>query len=373
MSIDELELLRNAASRFCDEHAPPSAIAQWREDGIVPPDFWRAAGAAGLVGASIPQRYGGAGGDLRHELVINEVFAEKDVGDFALPVSILVSGYILAYGTEEQKIEWLPRLTTGEMVTAVAMTEPGAGSDLKGLKTRAVRDGDDYVIRGQKAFITAGRSANLVIVVCKTGEIQGAQGLSLIAVEKERAGFTVGPNLKKIGLRGMDTVELFFEDVRVPASNLVGSEGGGFVHLMEQLPKERLLTATIAVARMWIAIRDAVDYVKLRSAFNKKVFDFQNTQFELAECATEASIAQVFLDHCIEKYLEGELDTTKAAMAKYWITDLENNIIDRCLQLFGGYGYMTENRIARLYQDSRVQRIYGGTNEIMKTIIARSL
>jgi acyl-CoA dehydrogenase len=289
--------------------------------------------------------------------------------------SAIVAPYILKYGSEDQRKRWLPKLVSGEYIGAIAMTEPAAGSDLQGVKTSAVKDGNHYVINGQKTFITNGQHANLIIVVAKTDAKAGAKGTSLFIVETETVeGFERGRNLDKIGLHSNDTSELFFTDVRVPADALLGPEDGqGFYQLMEQLPQERLLIAIQAMGRIERALTVTLDYVKERKAFGERIIDFQNTQFKLAECKTEATVAKVFVDNCISQHLKGGLDATTASMAKYWVTDLQCKIIDQCLQLHGGYGYMNEYPIARMYRDARVERIYGGTNEIMKLLIARSL
>jgi len=376
MAEEELNIFEDAAGRFFEEHASPEATARWRENGVVDRDMWTRAGQAGLLGLSIPEEYGGAGGDYRHEVILMEQLAAKGVDGFGISLhNAIVAPYILHYGAEEQRRRWLPRICTGELVTAIAMTEPGAGSDLQGVKTTAVRDGDDYVINGQKTFITNGQTANLIAVVVKTDPAQGARGTSMIFVETDNApGFERGRNLHKLGQSAQDTSELFFNDVRVPAANLLGGdEGQGFFQLMGQLPQERLNIAVGGIGAIEAALALTIDYVKQRTAFGKKLIDFQNTQFKLAECKTEATVARVFVNHCIEQHLKGKLDAATASMAKYWVSDLENKIIDECLQLFGGYGYMDEYPISRMYRDSRVQRIYGGTNEIMKILISRTL
>ena len=376
LADEEIVIFNDSVGRFFEEKAPESRVAQWREAGVVERAFWTESAEAGLSCLSIPEEYGGMGGDYRHEVILMEQLGAKGVDGFGLSLhNAIVAHYFLNYGTEEQKQRWLPKMATCELISAIAMTEPGAGSDLQGIKTTAKLDGNEYVINGSKTFITNGQTANLIIVVCKTDPTQGARGTSLILVETDNApGFERGRNLDKLGMEAADTSELFFNDVRVPTANLLGQgEGHGFFQLMGQLPQERLNIAIQGMATIERALELTIDYVKQRGAFGKKVIDFQNTQFVLAECKTEATIARVFVDHCIEQHLKGKLDASTASMAKYWVTDLENKIIDRCLQLYGGFGYMSEYPIARMYRDSRVQRIYGGTNEIMKVLIARTL
>jgi acyl-CoA dehydrogenase len=372
---EDLVLLEEQARRFFAAEFVPH-LERWSQDGIMDRAMWTKAGEAGLLCATMPEQYGGAGGTFAHEAVINREIALAGLDCFGAPLhSGIVAPYILHYGSEEQKQRWLPRLATGELVGAIAMTEPGTGSDLQGVRASARKSGNGYVLNGSKTFITNGQHANLVIVVAKTDPKQGAKGVSLMVVETDDApGFRRGRKLKKLGMDWADTSELFFEDVNLPAESLLGSEEGqGFAQLMTELPQERLIVATSAVAMMERALHLTVDYVKARKAFGKAILEFQNTQFELAECKTEATIAKVFLDHCIERHIAGQLDTATASMAKYWLTDLQNKIVDRCLQLFGGYGYMDEYPISRMYRDARVQRIYAGTNEIMKLLIARSL
>jgi acyl-CoA dehydrogenase len=372
---EDLVLLEEQARRFIAAEFGPH-LEKWHEDHFYPRDVWTKAGAAGLLCASMPEEYGGAGGTFAHEAVIDRAYALAGFDSFGAPLhSGIVAPYILRYGTEEQKRRWLPKLATGELVGAIAMSEPGTGSDLQGVRTSAKRSGNGYVLNGSKTFITNGQHADLIIVVAKTDPTQGAKGISLMVVETDDApDFRRGRKLKKLGMDSADTSELFFEDVPLPAESLLGiEEGQGFFQLMQDLPQERLIVATHAVAMMERALATTVDYVKQRQAFGKKIIDFQNTQFVLAECKSEATVAKVFLDHCIERHIKGELDTVTASMAKYWHTDLVNSIVDRCLQLFGGYGYMDEYPISRMYRDARVMRIYAGTNEIMKLLIARSL
>jgi acyl-CoA dehydrogenase len=376
MAEEDIVIFEDAMIRFFDDHAPVSRTAKWREDGMVERAMWTEAAEAGFSCLSIPEEYGGMGGDYRHEAILIEQLGLKGVDGFGLSLhNAIVAPYILHCGTEEQKQRWLPRMANGELVAAIAMTEPGAGSDLQGIKTTAKMVGNEYVINGSKTFITNGQTANLIIVVAKTDPTQGARGTSLIMVETDGAtGFERGRNLDKLGQEAADTSELFFNDVHVPADNVLGGdEGQGFFQLMGQLPQERLNIALQGMATIERALKLTIEYVKDRKAFGKPIIDFQNTQFVLAECKTEATVAKVFCNHCIEQHLKGKLDAATASMAKYWVTDLENTIVDRCLQLFGGFGYMNEYPISRMYRDSRVQRIYGGTNEIMKMLIARTL
>ncbi len=372
---DELEMVADTARRFFAEECVPH-YERFEEQGKFDREVWEKAGAAGLLGAEVPEAYGGIGGTFAHDAVITLEANRAGVDGWGGPLhNAIVIPYIIHYGSEEQKQRWLPKLVSGEYIGAIAMTEPGAGSDLQGVRTTARRDGNHYRINGSKTFITNGQLANFIVVVTKTDPSAGAKGTSLFAVETDEVeGFRRGRNLSKIGLKSNDTSELFFDDVQVPASALVGSEENqGFVQLMQQLPQERLLIAIYAASRAERALEVTVDYVKQRKAFGKAIIEFQNTQFELAECKTEAAIGRVFVDHCIEQHLKGELDTSTASMAKYWLTDLQCRIIDRCLQLHGGYGFMNEYPIARMYRDARVERIYGGTNEIMKMLIARTL
>jgi len=372
---DELVMLEDMAGKFFDAEMGPH-YEQWEKDGMVSRALWEKSGEAGFLCAEMPEEYGGAGGTFAHDAVLASVLGRKGYDGFGISLhNAIVAPYILRHGTEDQKQRWLPKLATGEYIGAIAMTEPGAGSDLQGIRTTARMDGNEYVINGQKTFITNGQHANLVIVVAKTDPKEGARGTSLLIVETDDAdGFRRGRNLDKVGLKSNDTSELFFDDVRVPTSNLLGDEEGrGFIQLMSDLPQERLLVAVQAMGMIERALEETIAYVKDRGAFGKKVIDFQNTQFKLAEAKTEATIARVFLDHCMEQHLKGGLDAVTASMAKYWMTDLQCKIVDECLQLYGGYGYMNEYPIAKMYQDARVQKIYAGTNEIMKVLIARSL
>ncbi|MFD6071417.1 acyl-CoA dehydrogenase [Amycolatopsis sp. WAC 04182] len=373
-STTELEDLRDLARTFCQKELVPNQ-ERWAAEKKVDRELWTKAGEVGLLALSIPEEYGGGGGTFAHEAVLYEEQARS--GDSAWGVTVhngIVAHYILEYANEEQKKAWLPKFASGEMVGAVAMTEPGTGSDLQNIKTRAVRDGDHYVINGAKTFITNGFHADLVVVAVKTDPEAGAQGVSLIAVETDTPGFSRGRVLDKIGLKGQDTAELNFDDVRVPVANLLGAqEGLGFIQLMQQLPQERLIIAVTAVAGMEAAIDQTIAYTKDRQAFGRPVYNFQNTKFKLAEAATEAAVSRAFLDQCIERHLRKELDVQGAAMAKLWTTERVNKVVDDCLQLFGGYGYMTEYPIARAWADIRISRIFGGTSEIMKEIISRTL
>ena len=371
---EDLVLLEEQARRFIATEYVPH-LDRWSEEGMYDREVWSKAGAAGLLCPAIPEEYGGAGGSFAHEAVINRELSLAGFDAFGAPLhSGIVAPYILHYGTDEQKRRWLPGLASGELVGAIAMSEPGAGSDLQGVRTTARRSGNGYVLNGSKTFITNGQHANLIIVVAKTDVSAGAKGVSLMVVETgNAAGFRRGRKLKKLGLDSADTSELFFEDVTLPPENLLGTEEGqGFAQLMNDLPRERLIV-TVHAQAIERALALTIDYVKQRQAFGKKIIEFQNTQFTLAECKSEATIARVFHDHCIERYLNGALDTVTASMAKYWLTDLQGKIIDRCLQFFGGYGYMEEFPISGMYRDARVMRIYAGTNEIMKVLIARSL
>ncbi len=372
---EDLALLEDQARRFMAAEFVPH-LDEWHEERMYPREVWTKTGAAGLLCASMPEEYGGAGGTFAHEAVIDRELSLAGFDTFGGPLhSGIVAPYILNYGTEEQKRRWLPKLATGEMIGAIAMSEPGTGSDLQGVRTTARKSGNGYVLNGSKTFITNGQHSNLIVVVAKTDPKEGAKGISLMVVETDdAAGFRRGRKLKKLGMDSADTSELFFENVALPAESLLGiEEGQGFYQLMKELPQERLIVSTQAVAMMERALRLTIDYVKQRQAFGKKIVEFQNTQFVLAECKSEATIAKVFVDHCVERHVKGELDTVTASMAKYWLTDLLGKVTDRCLQLFGGYGYMDEYPISRLYRDARVLRIYAGTNEIMKLMIARSL
>jgi acyl-CoA dehydrogenase len=371
---DDVRMFRETVAQFVDKEFAPQQ-PRWREQRGPDADAWARAGRAGILLADLPEEYGGGGGSFAHEAVVLEELARAGV-HFGSAIQSTVSHYILAYGTEEQKRRWLPGLARGEHVAAIAMSEPGAGSDLQAIKTSARREADDYVINGSKTFITNGARATLVCLAAKTNpKVIGMRGISLIILEtKDLAGYRVGRPLEKVGMHAQDTVELFFDSVRVPAGNLLGGhEGRGFGQMMEQLPYERLQIAVGAVAMAEQAVALTTQYVKERKAFGKPLLDLQNTRFKLAECRTRVQVGRVFLDSCIARFLAGTLDEPSTAMAKYWLTEMQCAVIDDCLQLHGGYGYMTEYPIARMWTDSRVQRIYAGSNEIMKELIAWSL
>jgi acyl-CoA dehydrogenase len=371
---DEHRMLRDSAARYIADKWVPRA-AEFRELGRMPPEVWREAAAHGLLCVSLPERYGGGGGDFGHEAVILLEQARANLSGWGGGLhSAIVAPYILHHGTEEQKRRWLPKMATAEFITAIAMTEPGTGSDLQSVRTSARREGDHYVLNGAKTFITNGRNANLICVVCRTGDAgSGAKGISLLFVETDGAGgFRRGRQLDKVGMKAQDTSELFFDDVRVPVDNLLGmKEGQGFFQLMQELPQERLIIAVSGIGAMERALDETLAYVKERKAFGKAVWDFQNTKFRLAEVQATVLATRAFVDACMVAHLKGELDAARAALAKAWVSEQQCKVMDECLQLFGGYGYMMEYPIAELYVDARVQRIYGGTNEIMKELAAR--
>ncbi|HEC00573.1 MAG TPA: acyl-CoA dehydrogenase [Sphingomonadales bacterium] len=370
---DHLAIQETAQKFFAAELSPN--MDNWRKAGLVDRAFWHKAGETGLIGASVPEQYGGIGGPMSFDAMIMLEHARTGDSGWGVYIQNIVIHYILAYGSEKQKKDWLPRLVSGEMIGAIAMTEPGAGSDLQGVRTQAVKQGDHYVLNGSKTFISNGQNANLICVVAKTDRSKAAHGISLIMLETDGAdGFRRGRNLEKLGQKAADTSELFFEDVIIPADHLLGeSEGQGFAQLMTQLPWERLLCGIYAVGACDLALRETLTYVSERKAFGRRIMDLQNTRFKLAECKTILEVTRTFIDRCIEKIDQGALDAATASMAKYWGSEMHCKVMDECLQLFGGYGYMLEYPIAHLYADARVQRIYGGTSEIMKELIARSL
>ncbi|WP_423459445.1 acyl-CoA dehydrogenase family protein [Ottowia sp. VDI28] len=369
-----LESFRDSVVRFIESEVQPGD-EEARRRGHVGHQVWREAGKLGLLCTDIPEEYGGAGGDFRHEAVIHEELARRGLTGMNNAVHSIVAHYLLSHGTEEQKKRYLPRLASGELVGAIAMTEPGTGSDLKGIRTRAERHADHYIINGSKTFISNGFLAGLVLVVCKTGGAEGSRGMSILLVETEGlAGYRVGRVLDKMGMKAQDTSELFFDNVTVPHDRVLGGqEGQGMYQLMQDLPYERLIIGVTGVAMMEGGFEATLQYVNERKAFGQRIADFQNTRFKLAEIATQIRVGRAFVDQCIEEMLEGTLDTATASMAKMWVSDTQNRVLDELLQLWGGYGYMNEYPIARMYADARVQRIYGGTNEIMKEVIARSL
>ncbi|WP_434643172.1 acyl-CoA dehydrogenase family protein [Achromobacter piechaudii] len=371
----DLTLFQDATRRVFEREFAPDED-RWRRQQHADRSIWDKAGRLGLLCVSMPEAYGGGGGSFAHEAIVAAEQARAMVYGFSNNVhSAILAHYILTYGTEAQRRRWLPSMATGDLVGAIAMSEPGAGSDLKSVRTTAARDGDVYVINGSKTFITNGLHADLICVVAKTDPSAGTRGVSLIMVEtRDLPGFRRGKLLEKLGQKSLDTAELFFDDVRVPVANLLGeAEGQGFTQLMQQLPRERLLIAVGAVATMRRAIDDTVAYTKTRQVFGQALIDLQNTRFKLAECETVATIAARFVDDCIARQLQGTLDLSTAAMAKWWTTQMNCQVIDECLQLHGGYGYMLETPIARMYADARVGKIYGGSNEIMKEIIARGM
>ena len=346
---------------------------RWWDQGHVDPEFWRKAGNAGILCVTIPEKYGGAGADRKYSAVNIEEQARVNTTAPAFGIhSEIVAPYINRYGNEAQKRRWLPKMASGEMVGALGMSEPSTGSELQNIRTTAIRNGDEFVVNGSKTFITNGYLAGLVVVAAKTDPAEGAKGISLLIVETDRDGFRAATPLKKIGQRATDTSELFFDDVRVPVDNLLGNEGLGFAYLMQELAWERLLTSIRAVEAARFAVDETIRYTKERKAFGRPIIEFQNSKFKLAECKTKVQIARIFIDQCIQLASEGDLDNEASAMAKYWSTEMQNEVIDECVQLHGGYGYMMEYPIATAFLDARVQPIYAGTNEIMKEIIARS-
>lgn len=373
---DEHEMFRAAFRQFVDEEIVPNHL-QWEANGIVPRELFTAAGASGFLGIDVPEIYGGGGvPDFTYNLIIGEELQRAGTGGAGLGLTLhndICLPYFLSLGTDEQKQRWLPGIVSGELITAIAMTEPGIGSDLASMRTTAIRDGENYVVNGSKTFITNGINSDLVITAVKTDPTQRHKGMSLVVLERGMAGFERGRNLEKVGLHSQDTAELFFTDIQVPATNLLGVEGQGFVHLVRNLPQERLSIAATAVAAAEAALGWTLEYVRDRTAFGQPVGAFQNSRFKLAEMRTEIDLGQVFVDRCIEALNLGELTAEEAAEAKWWCTELQKRVVDTCVQLHGGYGYMLEYPIARAYIDARITTIYGGTTEIMKEIIGRSM
>jgi alkylation response protein AidB-like acyl-CoA dehydrogenase len=367
------DMFRDSLRKFIQAEGMPNH-EQWEKDGMVSDEIWLKAGEQGFLCPMVPEEYGGVGTDFLYNCIVNEEIGRSGCTGLGWTLhNDITVPYIVRYGSEEQKQKYLPRCITGELITAIAMTEPGAGSDLQGTKTTAVLDGDHYILKGSKTFITNGQKAGLVIVVAKTDTSAGSKGISLFLVEADLPGFSKGKNLIKLGLKAQDTSELFFQDVKVPKENLLGEEGRGFIYLMQDLPQERLSIAVGAVANARAILEATVDYTKERKAFGTTVASFQNTQFKLAELVAEVDCAEVYTDRCTELLLEDKLDTVTASKAKLLTTDLQCKVADECLQLFGGWGYMWEYPVCRAFADSRIQRIYGGTNEIMKLIISRDL
>ncbi len=368
----DLEMFRDQVRKFYAQHLIPN-LDRWEEEGVVDRAFWLACGEAGILCPQVPSEYGGLGLDYRYNAVIGEELSYAGSSAGITLQSDIVVDYIINYGSEEQKKTWLPGMVSGEVITAIAMTEPGAGSDLQGVLTTATRDGNHYVVSGSKTYITNGQNADLVVVVAKTDPTKGSKGISLILVETGRAGFKRGRNLDKIGQNSADTSELFFEDVRVPITNCLGEEGRGFAYLMNQLPQERLQIAIAGQAGAQRAFDEAVKFTKERKAFKQTVFDFQNTRFTLGTLKSKLQAGWAHLDWCMARHLKGELTAAEASAAKLFHTELQWEVCDAALQLHGGAGYMNEYPIARLWRDARVQRIYGGTSEIMKEVVARSI
>ena len=376
MQDEEIALFRDAVGKFYKDRAKPERVAKWRKDGMVERAFWKEAGEMGLLGVSVPTEYGGHGGDFRHELVVVEQMDRHNVDGFLASLhNVIVTPYIVAHGTETQKKRWLPGMVSGDNIGAIAMSEPGAGSDLQNIKTTAVKDGNGYRINGSKIWISNGHTSNFIVVVVKTDPTLGAKGTSLLVVETDKVeGFSRGKKLDKIGLEAHDTSELFFDDVWVPEENLLGGvEGRGFFQLMHELPRERLIIAYRGIITMEKALETTIEYTKDRKVFGKQLIEFQNTQFKLADIKARATIGKVFINHCVELVLQGKLDTTMASIAKLWVSENEFDIVNECLQLHGGNGYINDFRIAHMFRNSRVKTIYGGSSEIMKVLIARSL
>lgn len=369
----EHEIFRESVRRFMEREMAPHH-EEWEEKGEVPRWAWKKAGEMGFLCVAIPEEWGGGGADRRYSIILMEEQSRLNLTGIGFPLhSDIVAPYLHHYGTTEQRLTWLPKMATGDYIAGIAMTEPGGGSDLKAIRTTAIRDGDEYVISGQKTFITNGQTADIFLVACKTDKDEGAKGISMIVVEANRPGFERGRRLKKMGTKAQDTSELFFNEVRVPVSNLIGEEGKGFAYMMNELAWERMHVGIQAISCCEAALEWTIEYTKNRKAFGKSIIDFQNSRFTLAEMKTEVQVGRVFLDRCLELVLEGKLDATTAAMVKLWTSEMQGKVLDACLQLHGGYGFMWEYPITRAFADARVQRIYAGTNEIMKELIGRTL
>lgn len=372
---EEHNQFRESVRRFIDREVAPH-FEQWEQQGIVSRDLWNKAGQAGFLSPQVPETYGGAGCSFKYNALVAEEFTRAGfigpLNNFSVH-SDVCTGYVLHYGNEEQKQYWLSRMVSGEAICAIAMTEPGTGSDLQNIKTRAVREGDEYIVSGSKTFISNGQHADVVIVVARTSDEPGSRGISLILVEATRPGFHRGRNLDKLGHHSADTSELFFDEVRVPCRNLLGVEGGGFAALMSELPQERLTIAVASIGAAQRAFDITCEYVKQRQAFGKPVMEFQNTRYKLADLKADLAVGWAFVDQCLEQHERGELTPTNASIAKLWCSEMQGRLVDQCVQFFGGYGFMREYEICRLYADARVQRIYGGTSEIMRELISRSM
>lgn len=372
---EEHNQFRETVRRFAASKIAPN-FARWEDAGLMDRSLLSDGGTAGLLCPQVPEEFGGAGGDFRHNAIVIEELSYSGFAGPATDFSVhndVCCGYMLSYGSPEQKKKWLPRMVSGETICAIAMTEPGTGSDLQGIRTRAVRDGDDYVVSGQKTFITNGQMCDLVIVVVRTVPEGGSRGMSLILVETDRPGFRRGRNLEKLGHLSSDTSELFFDDVRVPAANLLGAEGGAMGALMSELPQERLTIALHSIAAAQKAFDLTKEYVRQRNAFGSPVASFQNTRFKLADLKSDLAVGWAYVDQCLREHIDHELTTYSASSAKLWVTEMHGRLVDQCLQFFGGYGFMREYEICRLYADARVLRLYGGTSEIMRELISRSL
>ncbi|MEM6474808.1 MAG: acyl-CoA dehydrogenase family protein [Pseudomonadota bacterium] len=376
MEDEEIAIFADAVGKFYQDKAPEKRVQKWRDEGQVEREFWNEAGQAGLLGVSVPEEYGGHGGDFRHDMVVIDQQAKHEVDGFAASLhNTIILPYLVRHGTEEQKQKYLPKLVTGELVSAIAMTEPGVGSDLQSITTTALKDGNGYRLNGSKTYISNGQTADFIVVVAKTDPNERAKGISLMLLETEGAdGFQRGKKLDKVGMDAADTSELFFDDVFIPGDNVLGGvEGKGFYQLMGELPQERLVIAMGAATAIEKALDVTLEYVKSRKAFGQTIWDFQNTQFVLADLKARGTAARVFVNDCIAKLLKGELDVATASMAKYWVTELQSEVVDKCLQLHGGAGYINDYPIAKMFRDGRITRIFGGSNEVMKMLIARGM